>query len=818
METSTYDAAGQLIRRVLTDGNRTVRLDQAWTAAGRLESVARYADAAGTVSVGDSAFSYDDAGRTTSLTHRDGASVPIASFTYSYDLAGRVTQETTDGQTTVYHYDATDQLTGAGGETFTYDATGNRTQAGYLVGASNRLLSDGTWSYQYDAEGNRVSQTRLSDGLTWSYGYDLRNQLVSAEQRQADGTLALQLAYAYDADGQRIQTTRQAGTASATVQRVAYDGDAVWADLDGLNTLTTRYLLTQEEAPAARLDGAAVTAWLLTDRLGSVRAVTDATGTVQDRLDYSAFGQVSGATHPTWSGRFRYTGQAWDADTGWQEHHWRWYDPTVGQWTTEDPLGFAAGDVHLRRYVGNNATNATDPSGLLETHTFRLDLKRRDPLAYQYLFEHTEGTIEHPTQSWLSRFLCQPGIKEVTQEQGNLRFVISPNVELDEAWAFVTGEVRKTDGWATFLRQQRANAGEQRRKLIDRLERLAGKEVLRARQEELYAEYQAGKAHYLFAPGVSPWHEFYRMASLEFGKDCEVAGSSRPPTAWDSPEQLNRLLGPGGTGEGVLVAVGTGKVVLSGVQALRTPYQPTPTPTIPQIGSREALIASYYQRQQVEGSNNPYQALVPEKRPSSSKEISGRDQKFFGLKLVGGGSGEPEAGQAGGQQVPLLMNRQTPLQRMAAEGRLLPGPVGNAPQNSVPTTPRPGRMHVEPVELSTGKGRDFVIPGSSVPERFSARLMDGSGTLQVTWTDSLRQTPGRLGQAQKLAGGPGSFSRITGRASADLEAALREGQFNAEQAAQQLGNSLGGKWRVDVTRVPGSQPPVFDITATRIGN
>ena len=30
-----------------------------------------------------------------------------------------------------------------------------------------------------------------------------------------------------------------------------------------------------------------------------------------------------------------------------------------------DPLGFAAGDTNLDRYVGNNPTNETDPSGLL---------------------------------------------------------------------------------------------------------------------------------------------------------------------------------------------------------------------------------------------------------------------------------------------------------------------------------------------------------------------------------------------------------------------------------------------------------------------
>jgi hypothetical protein len=40
------------------------------------------------------------------------------------------------------------------------------------------------------------------------------------------------------------------------------------------------------------------------------------------------------------------------------------YDPTVGQFIGEDPIGFEAGDSNLRRYVGNSPTNLTDPSGL----------------------------------------------------------------------------------------------------------------------------------------------------------------------------------------------------------------------------------------------------------------------------------------------------------------------------------------------------------------------------------------------------------------------------------------------------------------------
>jgi hypothetical protein len=40
------------------------------------------------------------------------------------------------------------------------------------------------------------------------------------------------------------------------------------------------------------------------------------------------------------------------------------YDPSVGRWLSQDPLLFGAGDDDLYRYVHNNPTNATDPTGL----------------------------------------------------------------------------------------------------------------------------------------------------------------------------------------------------------------------------------------------------------------------------------------------------------------------------------------------------------------------------------------------------------------------------------------------------------------------
>jgi hypothetical protein len=40
------------------------------------------------------------------------------------------------------------------------------------------------------------------------------------------------------------------------------------------------------------------------------------------------------------------------------------YDPTVGRFLEEDPIGFEAGDANLYRYCGNGPVNAVDPRGL----------------------------------------------------------------------------------------------------------------------------------------------------------------------------------------------------------------------------------------------------------------------------------------------------------------------------------------------------------------------------------------------------------------------------------------------------------------------
>ena len=60
---------------------------------------------------------------------------------------------------------------------------------------------------------------------------------------------------------------------------------------------------------------------------------------------------------------FRYQGQYEDAETGLYYNRFRYYDPEIGQYTQQDPIGLAGGNPTLYGYVGD--TNAwVDPFGL----------------------------------------------------------------------------------------------------------------------------------------------------------------------------------------------------------------------------------------------------------------------------------------------------------------------------------------------------------------------------------------------------------------------------------------------------------------------
>jgi RHS repeat-associated protein len=113
----------------------------------------------------------------------------------------------------------------------------------------------------------------------------------------------------------------------------------------------------------ARTSSGGTTAWYLTDDLGSVRDIVGSTGSELDHIVYDSFGNIVTETDAANGDRFKFAGMQYDAVTGQYYDHARSYGSIVGRFTGRDPIGFAAGDSNLYRYVGNDTTYAVDPTG-----------------------------------------------------------------------------------------------------------------------------------------------------------------------------------------------------------------------------------------------------------------------------------------------------------------------------------------------------------------------------------------------------------------------------------------------------------------------
>src|SRR5882724_11773580 len=107
------------------------------------------------------------------------------------------------------------------------------------------------------------------------------------------------------------------------------------------------------------------------DGHGSVRWLTDSSGSVTDTYDYDAFGNLISSTGTTFN-NYLFAGEQFDPALGIYFNRARYYDQRQGRsWTADTVDGDTESPLALHRYlyVSANPINKTDPTGNEELTT-----------------------------------------------------------------------------------------------------------------------------------------------------------------------------------------------------------------------------------------------------------------------------------------------------------------------------------------------------------------------------------------------------------------------------------------------------------------
>ena len=291
---------------------------------------------------------------------------------YQYDPAGELvrTLDKLRGEIK-YEYEANGQLrsrdTGSliGSEEFRYDPAANRLDFNarqFDKVKDNRIRQWRDQEYRYDPWGNLIEK-RSGHSKLQHFAYDCENRLVKAETYVGD-RLESTGQYRYDSLGRRV--AKQAEIKGEIEQK-----RFLWQGLRMLREKTPGqsilYLYEPGSyAPLARVDqvegeGQKVY-YFHTDQIGTPLELTDSNGKIVWQATYRSWGSVEQLLVSEVEQNIRFQGQYFDCESGLHYNTFRCYDPEVGRFATQDPIGLTGG-IHLYQYALNPSAYV-DPLGL----------------------------------------------------------------------------------------------------------------------------------------------------------------------------------------------------------------------------------------------------------------------------------------------------------------------------------------------------------------------------------------------------------------------------------------------------------------------
>ena len=267
---------------------------------------------------------------------------------FEHDRRGHLVRATLPDQSVRY------RSTDAVGNLYRFSDRGDR-----VYGKGGRLERVGATRLVHDGEGNLIEK-HLADGAVWKYRWTDAGRLAAVTR--PDGRTAT---YRYDALGRRVSKTFD-----GVHTEYVWDGDQLVHERrsvgDAREPMVTWVFEPDAQIPAAKIVGQRRFG-VIADHAGTPTHLITEQGRLAWRGELDIWGelhetQVGIATEDATSNPWRYQGQYEDEETGLYYNRQRYYDPELGRYISEDPIGLLGGTA-LFGYV-HDPLMWVDPEGL----------------------------------------------------------------------------------------------------------------------------------------------------------------------------------------------------------------------------------------------------------------------------------------------------------------------------------------------------------------------------------------------------------------------------------------------------------------------
>ena len=333
-------------------------------------------------------YTYNKGNMIEKVINNNADNTQMSIYSYDYYLDGNVSQQNRNGVNCYYDYDEFSRITDEDYDReeidYFYDAAGNRTlkkicddngdtDVNYTYDLNNRLLEESTdyyaknetdvTKYVYDNNGNQIKKIGYTTkGVNGSPSQDLvsENELNNTyeiykynefnEMTSFESNKESKWEYAYLPNGLRYRKSN-----ASHFDRYVWDRNGnIIAEMNGEGNLTSKYVRGNK---LISKDGNEYFGY---DGHGSVVNISNESGKSIKSYDYDAFGvELNKDANDT--NLFRYCAEQYDNETDSIYLRARYYSPSLGRFTTEDP---AKDGNNWYSYCAGNPVNGWDPSGL----------------------------------------------------------------------------------------------------------------------------------------------------------------------------------------------------------------------------------------------------------------------------------------------------------------------------------------------------------------------------------------------------------------------------------------------------------------------